>query len=57
MYDTYIFSKYTWVVYLKEKRGMAISNAFFKKQMNPNARIKVANFIIDQLSYGYKTII
>ena len=25
--------------------------------MNPNARIKVANFIIDQLSYGYKTII
>lgn len=57
MYVTYTFSKYTWVVYLKEKRGMAISNAFFKKQMNPNARIKVANFIIDQLSYGYKTII
>ena len=25
--------------------------------MNRNARIKVANFIINQLSYGYKTII
>ena len=31
MYVTYTFSKYAWVVYLKEKRGMAISNAFFKK--------------------------
>lgn len=31
LYVTYIFSKYTWLVYLKEKRSMEISNVFFFK--------------------------
>ena len=35
MYVTYIFSKYTWVVYLKEKRGIVT-----KKKKNVDKTIK-----------------
>ena len=37
MYDTDIFSKYAWVVPLKDKKGLTITNAF-QKILNDSAR-------------------
>ena len=51
---TNIYSKYTWVIPLKDKRGITITNTFekFLKNLFANqtkyGSIKVANFIIDQ---------
>ena len=44
------FSKYAWVVPLKNKTGISIVNAFRKKTQNPNqikyGLIRVVNFTI-----------
>ena len=49
-----IFSKYAWVVPLKDKKGITITNAFQKilkesnRKPNKYGLIKAVNFIIDQ---------
>ena len=49
-----IFSKYAWVIPLKEKKGITITNAFQKildesnGKPNKHGQINVANFPIDQ---------
>ena len=35
-----IFSKYAWVVPLKDKKGSTISNAFHKSERKPNKILK-----------------
>ena len=51
---TNIYSKYTWVINLKDEKGITITNTFQKYLKNLFANqtkygsIKVANFIIDQ---------
>ena len=47
-----LFSKYTWVIPLKDKKGTSIVNAFQKiisKERKPYGLIKVVNFIINLL--------
>ena len=50
------FSKYAWIIPIKDKKGTSIVNAFKKKKKNSKGRktnkiglIKVANFIIKLL--------
>ena len=55
-----IYSKYAWVIPLKNKKGITIINAFqkildeLKRKPNKNGLIKPANFIIDQRNHGWK---
>ena len=49
-----IYSKYAWVIPLKDEKGITITNAFKKFQMNQNSnqikygQTKVVNFTVDQ---------
>ena len=49
-----IFSKYAWLILLKDKKGITITNAFQKILGESNCKpnkiwvVKAANFIIDQ---------
>ena len=49
-----IFSKYTWIIPLKDKKGITITNAFQKKLKESNGKankygqIKAVDFTIDQ---------
>ena len=53
LYISAIYSKYAWVIPLKDKKGITITNAFEKIQMNETANqikygyIKAVNLIID----------
>ena len=55
-----IFSKYTWIIPLKDKISIAITNAFQKTLDESNRKPskiwvdKAANFIIDRWNHGYK---
>ena len=58
-----IYIKYTWVVHLKDKKGITIFNTF-QKNINKSTRkqikrglIKVENFIIKQWNHSYKATI
>ena len=44
LYISAIYSKYAWVIPLKDKKGITITNAFEKIQMNETA---------NQIKYGY----
>ena len=57
-----IFSKYPWVVPLKDKKynycGCISKNfKWFKKKTKPNMVEKKMNFITDQWNHGYKKIV
>ena len=55
-----IFSKYAWVVPLKDKKGVSTVNAFrsiFKKSNRKSNETKAVNYIIIILKNGYKTMI
>ena len=49
-----IYNKYAWVIPLKDKRGITITNAFqkilheFGRRPNKNGKIKAVNFKLDQ---------
>ena len=53
-----IYSKYAWVIPLKDKKGITITNAFQKilkesnRKPNKYGLIKAVNFIIDQWNHG-----
>ena len=50
-----LFSKYAWVVTLKDKKGVNIVNAFVKIQRKNQTRyrlIKKVNFLADQWNDG-----
>ena len=52
------FRKYVWVAFLKDRKGVTITNAFQKILMNQDAnqtkygKTEAANFTIDQWNYG-----
>ena len=55
-----IYSRYAWVVLLKDQKDITIINAFqrisnkLKCKPNKYGSIKGVNFIIDQWNHGYK---
>ena len=51
---TDLFSKYAWVVPLRDKKGVTIVNAF--QSILKYGLIKLVNFIIILLKKGYKKI-
>ena len=58
-----IYFKYAWVVPLKDKKGIAITNAFQKTLNESNRKSnklwvdKAVNFTIDQWNHGYNLMI
>ena len=58
-----IYSKYVWVIPLKDKKELQLLMLFKKFYMNRNTNqikyglIKAVSFIIDQWSHGYKEMI
>ena len=53
-----IYNKYTWVIPLKDKKGITNTNAFqrtldeSKRKPNKYGLIKAANFTMDQWNHG-----
>ena len=52
LYAINIFSIYAWVVWLKGKKSITITNPFQKLLDESNCKAKLVNFTIDQWNHG-----